>query len=228
MTSQKLINWYYDNRSFDNYRGNKRDEILDLSSEEFFKEVKKEAKGGSKLQYKDFKSIIQNKIENDTNEWFDERIKDKINNSVLSKQKQFAKSPSNYNSDDEVDQDIQKTEDFIKDESTTLKIEFQNADNSNDLEEIRSRANKLPDTSEKRQLISDIESDERGLRELEYIEEKKTEWRSIIRYDRGTPEEIEEATENLRSLNAQSLGQVRSLKSKDIERSAMGRFFRNE
>jgi len=114
MSSQKLVDWYMNNRTFDNYKGNKRDEILDLSSKEFFNELKKEARGGNKFQLKDYDKIIKDAIENDANVWFNDKLRDRINNATIRDSRKNNIVPSKYNSEDELKTDIQEEEKIIK------------------------------------------------------------------------------------------------------------------
>jgi len=121
-----LVDWYVRKQTFDKFKGDKRNELLDLSSVNFFNEMKdyaiekaetQEKKNAIRgLSYGEWKSEILNKtdIEKDANRWFDNKLNERIEVATIRDSRKNNIVPSKYNSENELIADIQEEEKVIK------------------------------------------------------------------------------------------------------------------
>lgn len=139
-----IVDWYTQKLgfNFNDYRGDTRDEALDLSSEDFFDKIMDYAKGQAETP---FKAATLNSLQNNTkfknksveiiknnnqmiigsSEWFNKQLISNINRSNLIKtmKEDLISNVSNYNSEQDLNSDIDKGVNFIND----LKSEFKGA-----------------------------------------------------------------------------------------------------
>lgn len=145
-----LVVWYINNIGFDNYKGETRDDVLDLSTKEFFEKMKEEGTGGDKFKIADWRSKIAGEISDDADNWFDKKIQAKINSSNLNSNYKgdLLSDVSSYDSVDEVDNDIegiqelQVYEEQVEEAKDTIK-------NSRSYDEIREAKEDLRELNSK-------------------------------------------------------------------------------
>jgi hypothetical protein len=138
MTSEALVDWYVSNKTFDNFSTSEteRETFLDTSADNFFAELKKEAKGGNKLDVEDYREIIKGKIENEANDKFNEKLKEKIDSANLKVpdlKDSLYDNVGDYDSLDQVDDDVEAANDYLE----GLKDRFSGAETAEERELAR-------------------------------------------------------------------------------------------